>query len=155
MPEYSSYEELVSSIEKTFPKILEDYVTPVMTEILKQHIYTDIYQVYTPVSGGWVNGTTYKRRRNLPNSLYSIVKSDGDGVLAFVTSDESFTPIIKGHHFDNNCNPGAFLEMLEKGNMGIWKIGFPRPAVSNAQKEIDTSYAIKEAIQKGLDSIFG
>lgn len=155
MPEYNSYEDLVSSLESELSKVLEDYVTPVMTDILKRHIYTDIYQAYRPIRGGWVNGSTYQRRYHLPDSLYSIIRPNGDGVMAIVTSDESFTPIVKGYRFNNNYNPGAFLEMLEKGNMGIWKHGFPRPAVSNAQKEIDTSSEIKEAVKKGLNAIFG
>lgn len=154
MSDYDNFNDLISAIESKIPQVLEDYAVPVMKDILCQHIYTDIYQSYVPTPNGWIGGSTYQRRRNLPNSLYDIIEREDDGYVAMVTSNETFSPIISGYSFNNNYNPGAFLEMIETGNMGIWKSGFPRPAVSNAQKEINTSSQLKEAIQKGLEAVF-
>lgn len=39
--------------------------------------------------------------------------------------------------------------------MGIWRGGFPRPAVTNTQNEIDTSQEIKSAIQNGIQREIG
>jgi hypothetical protein len=54
-----------------------------------------------------------------------------------------------------NRDPGAFLEMLEVGNMGFWRRSVPRPAVAMAQGVIDSSAEVRRAIEAGVKRAFG
>lgn len=144
---FDNWEELVSAADKKIPVILKKYVSGVAQSILKSHIKSDIYDVYTPKDGAWVNGTTYQRRHVLEDSISSIYP---DSHTLLVTSTATASPsILHGYSFRNRY-PGAFLRLLESGNMGIWKNGFPRPAVSLTQDEIDESQDIIDSINEGI-----
>ena len=39
--------------------------------------------------------------------------------------------------------------------MGIWNDGFPRPAVTNTQNEINSSDKIKKTIERGIKREIG
>lgn len=149
---FSDWESLVSAVDAKATQILQRDVAPVAEDILKKHIKSDIYDVYTPKQNGWVNGTTYQRRHTLEQSVTTIVQ-DKNTIL--VTSTATASPaVLSGWSFHNRY-PGAFLKLLEVGNMGIWRGGFPRPAVTNTQNEIDTSQEIKSAIQNGIQREIG
>lgn len=149
---FSDWESLISAVDAKASKILKTDVAPIAEDILKEHIKSDIYDVYTPIENGWVNGTTYKRRHILEGAVTTIVQ-DKNTIL--ITSTATASPaVVSGWSFHNRY-PGAFLKLLEVGNMGIWNGGFPRPAVSNTQKEFDTSQKIKSAIQKGIQREIG
>lgn len=149
---FSDWEALVSAVDAKATKILQKDVAPVAESILKEHIKSDIYNVYTPIENGWVNGETYERRHILENTVTTLVQ-DKNTIL--ITSTATASPaVISGWSFHNRY-PGAFLKLLEVGNMGIWKGGFPRPVVSNTQNEIDTSQKIKTAIQDGIQREIG
>ena len=165
MPDYGSWEELCEAAQKKCYDILKNDVAPVAEEIVRNHIQDDIYdaispytgQKYRPIPNGWVNGTTYQRRHVLEGSVYSSLLEDKpieegeDPFVLLVTSNATASdPVVTGYEF-NNSEPGAFLNLLETGHMGIWRHGFPRPAIGNAQNEIDRSSAIRNAIQSGLD----
>lgn len=151
MPDYSSWEELCDAAQKRCNDILKRDVAPVAKEIVKRHIKHDIYDVYTPKTNGWVDGTTYQRRHVLDGSVYSTFVDDDE---IMVTSNATASKaVVPGYSFHNR-RPGSFLKLLETGRMGIWRGGFPRPAIGNAQKEIDRSSAIRNAIQSGLDRYF-
>ncbi|MGN1154787.1 MAG: hypothetical protein ACI4TK_01275 [Agathobacter sp.] len=153
MPMYDDWDSLVEAADKKVTRILKQDVAPVVEEIVKSHIQSDIYYAYSPQPGAWINGTTYQRRHILENGVYSTVEND----TLFTTSNATASPsIIKGYSFRNRY-PGAFLKLLEIGNMGIWRKGFPRPAVSNAQIEIDDnlqSGSISRAIENGIKREF-
>ncbi len=120
-------------------------VTEEMKQVLLKHIKSDIYGAYTPKPGAWVNGTTYPRRYSLEGDLKSFAEPDGTLVVTSeATANQS---VVKGYHFANRQS-GAFLQLLESGHMGIWKAGFARPAVSNAQKDIDASSKIQSIVEK-------
>lgn len=128
-------------------QVLLEEVAPTVEEILRKHIQSDIYDAYTPQPGAWVDGETYERRHVLENSITSEIV---DGDTLFVTSVAAASdPIVEGYEFTSKY-PGAFLEMLASGNMGIWRSGFARPAVENAQAEVDNSSAIQAAIEQGV-----
>ena len=149
---FSDWESLVSAVDAKATQILQRDVAPVAEDILKKHIKSDIYDVYTPKSNGWVNGTTYQRRHALEQAVTTIVQ---DKHTILVTSTATASPaVLSGWSFHNRY-PGAFLKLLEVGNMGIWRGGFPRPAVTNTQNEIDTSQEIKSAIQNGIQREIG
>lgn len=154
---FSDWESLVSAVDAKATQILQRDVAPVAEDILKKHIKSDIYDVYTPKENGWVlkaettaSGRdkyvriTYQRRNDLIDAVSS--RMMGKHTL-FISSNAKVNTSLFGtfqHH------EGAFLELLESGNMGLWRGGFPRPAVTNTQNEIDTSHEIKSAIQNGI-----
>lgn len=149
---YSDWEALVNAASKKASEILQNDVAPVAENILKKHIKSDIYDVYTPKPNGWVSGETYKRRYVLEQSVTTIFQ-DKNTIL--VTSTANVSPsVLSGWSFHNRY-PGAFLKLLEVGNMGIWNGGFPRPAVTNTQNEIDSSNEIKNAIRRGIKREIG
>lgn len=149
---FSDWESLVSAVDAKATQILQRDVAPVAEDILKKHIKSDIYDVYTPKTNGWVNGTTYQRRHALEQAVTTIVQ---DKHTILVTSTATASPaVLSGWSFHNRY-PGAFLKLLEVGDMGIWRGGFPRPAVTNTQNEIDTSQEIKSAIQNGIQREIG
>lgn len=158
---YSEWGELVAAAQEAAKKILQKDVAKVGKEILKEHIENDIYGAYTPKTNGWVIGreaggskvdwtrTTYKRRNDLPKSVIALMENDGQTLT--ITNDNSKAvprPALIGSF--HNRRPGSFLQLLESGNMGLWKGGFARPAVSNAQREIDSSSDITLAIEQGI-----
>lgn len=151
MPDYRSWEELCDAAQKKCHDILKRDVAPVAKRIVIEHIQSDIYDVYEPIKNGWVNGTTYRRRNVLKGSVYhTFIHDDEIMVTSNATASKSVVP---GYSFHNR-RPGSFLKLLETGNMGIWRNGFPRPAIGNAQKEIDQSSKIRDAIQSGLNRYF-
>lgn len=153
MKTYDDWDKLVVAAQKRCSSILKDDVAPVAKEIVRKHIQSDIYDVYTPKPNGWINGSTYQRRYSLPKHMTGIVKDTLSYSEILITSTALPSKSIFAPGFKSS-RPGAFLEMLEKGDMGFWRKNFPRPAVSNAQDEIDKSKEIERAIQKGLDREF-
>ena len=149
---YGDWNSLAAAFSRATKRILKNNVAPVAEDIMRKHIKSDIYNVYTPKRGAWVNGTTYQRRHILESSVTSnVINQD----TLFVTSTATASPaIVSGWSFNNRYD-GAFLELLESGHMGIWKSGFPRPAVSNTQREFDTSKEIISAIKRGIKSEIG
>ena len=139
--------------------IMMHEVADVVEEILLKHIQSDIYDAYSPHPFNWsgnppagwyrVNDKEieYKRRNSLTfSSLGSYREMQGD--ILFVTADAEANQAVIG-----NWSPvghGAFLQMLEAGPGPIWHGAFPRPAISNAQAEVDSSPEIQKAFMRGL-----
>ena len=149
-----SWEALTEVVQQRCATILDKNVAPIAKDIVRKHIETDIYGAYTPKENGWVTSdgtpTTYKRRRLLlkRGAIYHKFSAAEENI---VTSNVTASPaIVKGWSFRNRY-PGAFLKLLEAGNMGIWRGGFPRPAIGNAQKEIDRSSQISRVIRRELN----
>ena len=151
---FDDWEQMVAAAEAEIKVILEDYVAPVAEKILERHIESDIYSVYTPKTNGWVttlgvggHRITYRRRHVLEGDITSYLTRPD---TLFITSKATASPsVVPGYSFRNRYD-GSFLKLLETGHMGVWRNGFPRPAVSNTQKEIDSSNAIKSAIKRGI-----
>lgn len=154
MAVYENLEDIISDAQRKITNILKQDVAPIAEEIVKSHIQSDIYYAYSPRPGAWIGGTTYQRRHILEDSVSSFL-TNGDTLC--ITSTATASPsIVKGHSFRNRYS-GAFLEMLESGNTGIWRRGFPRPAIAHAQLEIDDSLhggAIARAIEAGIKREF-
>lgn len=156
MPEYEDWESLVSAAQDACGKVLVNHVKPVMEDIVKRHIQTDIYDAYTPVEIYQFGGKIYQgyqRRHILEKSMYYELQGRNKDTIMVTSSAPANKPIVKGYSFHNR-RPGAFLKMLEGPKRGIWRNGFPRPAISNAQSEIDRSKAIDRAIQAGINQYF-
>lgn len=149
---FSNWDELVNAINSKASEILEKDVAPVAEEILKEHIKSDIYDVYTPKEGGWVDGTTYQRRYVLEDGVKSTLE---DSNTLLVTSTATASPSVFGDHSFDNKYDGSFLELLESGHMGIWRGGFPRPAVSNTEKDFKKNLEIKKAIKNATKREIG
>lgn len=151
-PTYNDWPSLIKGINAVCKLILSEDVAPVATEILKRHIEHDIYGAYTPIENGWVGGQTYNRRGSLLTSPFH-KRFVGSNEILITSSARPSPPVVKGSVFEYR-QPGAFLEMIERGNMGIWKKGFPRPAVSKAQEEINNSSEILRSIEHGINIRF-
>lgn len=147
-------EQLYAEAQLLLDDILKTEIATWAKGVLREHIWTDIYNAYTPKTNGWVAGrqgnksapfngrqrVTYQRRYNLPRLVYSRLIESG---VLFVTSDAKRRPSIYPNQKQYSAHAGSFLELLEgdaskpNGGLGIWAGGFPRPAVSNAQKTVD------------------
>lgn len=148
--EYNSVEEFLSAVEAAIPTVAEEYIAPYVEDVLSAHIESDIYGVYTPKPNGWVHGT-YHRRHALTGGIQSVFKGD---VLS-TTSTAAPSPSVTGAATWGSSD-GAFFDLLASGNMGLWRGGFPRPAIPKAQAEIDASMDILDRLfEKGLDAILG
>ena len=154
MADYNNWDSLVEAARGKCASILKNDVAPIAKEILKKHIQSDIYDVYTPTPNGWVNGETYQRRHVLEEKLTSKISKIVRGATLLISSNAPpSTPIVNGSTFKTK-GQGSFLKMLEVGNMGFWRKNFPRPAVKNAQEEINNSNEIKSAIENGINREF-
>lgn len=146
---FEEVEDLIGALRTGLGDVLRNDVAPVVEGILLKHIKTDIYDAYTPKAGGWVGGATYRRRHVLEDGIESII--DGD-TLTTTSTAVAGQSIVKGYQF-SNYYAGAFLQLLESGHMGIWKNGFARPAVANAQKEAESSSQVAAAIRSGIKRV--
>lgn len=154
---FADWDSLVNAVNKVASNVLKNDVAPVAEDILVKHIKSDIYDAYTPKQNGWVTPqglpTTYVRRHVLEGSVTSYLIGNKDTL--FVTSRATASQsVVKGHSFRNRYD-GSFLKLLESGNMGIWRGGFPRPAVKNTQDDIDRSRRITSAIRQGIQREIG
>ena len=147
----SNWKDLVAAVNGECRAILEDYVAPVGKQILKTRIRRDIYGAYRPVKGGYFAGVrytrAYQRRHVLEENIMHIM--DNPNTMTITSRAPANTPLLPGYRFQNRY-PGAFLQMLENGNMGLWRKGFPRPAVSNTEAQFATDSKIQNAIKRGI-----
>ena len=149
--DFADFESLAAAVETELTKILIADVASIAEEILESHIHSDIYGVDYRINGGWVGGETYQRREQLPSTVYS--EMEDKSTLVVSANGSPNTPIIKGHSVYGDG--GGFLKLLEKGPWGIYRHGFPRPAVTLAQREIDSSPRIAAAIERGIKKRIG
>lgn len=149
---YGSFEELVAAVQKTVPTILKDYVSDVAEEILLEHIESDIYAAYTPKENGWIGGETYHRRHALEAGLDSHM--EGNDTLVVTSRADPSPAVLPGYSVYGGSEGGLF-RLLESGNMGISGCQFPRPAIANTQNEFESSAAINNAIQRGIEAEIG
>lgn len=133
-----------------------DVVRRLAEEVLKKHVQADVYDAYSPKHKGWVSTSpsgeirraTYQRRYDLLN-VKSVIQSDG---TLLVTSDSSVRdPIVRGSSFSDHGDPaGSFFRLIESDSHGLWRGGFSRPVIQNAQKEVD-SKAFWDRVNKELE----
>ena len=119
--------------------VMMDYVAPVVEEILRKHIESDIYGAYTP--------KFYERSYSLTANVRSQMISD-DELLVTSTAVPN-TPHAGWH----SSGDGAFLYMLEVGDLGWWRKDFPRAAISNTQRETDSSTKVRQAMKLGVEQV--
>lgn len=137
--------------------IMMHEVADVVEKILLKHIQTDIYDAYSPHIYSW-NTTPpgwyrlndreiqYRRRNSLLSSAGIYKEMNGNEL--FMTSDVEANQAVIGVW--SSHGHGSFLQMLEVGPGPVWKGAFGRPAISNAQEEIDSSSDIQKAFDAGL-----
>lgn len=133
--------------------VLNEYVAPVMREILLNHIASDIYGAYSPKEYAWIGGETYHRKGSLLSEM--ALYSEITGNTIFMTSDAEPENLWGGGLGGGH---GAFLAVLEAGDMGAWTRvthrWLARPALSGAQEEVDTSPLIEDAARRGVEYLF-
>ena len=147
---YDSVEEFLAAVEAAIPTVAEEYIAPYIEDILSAHIESDIYGVYSPKPNGWVHGTYHRR-----HALTGAIQSTFSGGVLSTTSTAAPSPSITGAGTWGSAQ-GAFFDLLASGNMGLWRGGFARPAIPQAQAEVDASADVLDRLfEKGLDAILG
>ena len=144
---FDDLETLMTHVGGDIPVSVSEDVAREVEKILRKHIQSDIYGAYRPQSGMWVYGTTYVRRSYLEDYVYHEILPDG--TLLVSSNAVANQSIVPGYEFSNEEN--GFLQLLESGHMGIWRNGFPRPVIANAQKEADNSPVIRAIAEKGME----
>ena len=144
----TSFKMLAKMVDDDLREILETDVAKYMEDVLREHIYSDIYDVNEPGENMWVNHTTYQRRYALPRNVRSYINKKGN-IVRVTSTAVARSPILGGG--SRWGAPGAFLNMLQEGNMGFLSTRthygyFPRSALANAQHEIETSGVINAII---------
>ena len=130
---FDDVDDLVNAVSSVNSEDVIQRVANEVEAILLKHIKSDIYDAYTPKEGAWVGGTTYQRRHVLEGGIKSTLEEDG---TLLTTSDAPAGQcVVKGYNFSNADS--GFLQLLESGHMGIWRNGFARPVIAQAQKEVD------------------
>lgn len=150
MLEIGHWDVLCAVAQEKCDEILEKDVAPIVSSILLKSIQNNIYRKYTPV--------VYRRRNNLASESNIKTYLSEDGTLT-VTSVAEPSPAIFKKKYNTPIYPpeSRLLQWIEFGRVpnyfgasdGAW--AYPRPAVAMAQKEINTSTAVKNAIKRGLN----
>lgn len=132
MADTFTFEIPQSLIDRAVRETLEKYA-PQIEDILKSHIESDIEGVTAGNGGPWYpDGSPYVKR----NVLAGGVTHKISGSTLRVSSTAGSAPSVI--HGGVMGGWGGYLEFHEVGNWGFMRhIGFPRPAVTNAQKEAD------------------
>lgn len=139
---FDTEEALLAAMAEALPVLVKDYVKPEGESLLRKNINKMVYGAYTP--------SEYVRRESLTEMVRSEVsKKDAYTVEYSVTSTADAAPPAIGWVY----RKGGMLAMLENGNMGFWRKGFPRPSISPTQEEFDKGY-LRSAIKKGIKSVF-
>lgn len=146
---FEDIDDLVNEVSSVNSDDVIQRVANEVEAILLKHIKSDIYDAYTPKEGAWVGGTTYQRRHVLEGGIKSTLEEDG---TLLTTSDAPAGQcVVKGYNFSNADS--GFLQLLESGHMGIWRNGFARPVIANAQKEVDESTKIKSILENEMKRV--
>ena len=146
---FEDIDDLVNAVSSVNSDDVIQRVANEVEAILLKHIKSDIYDVYTPKEGAWVGGTTYQRRHVLESGIKTTLEEDG---TLLTTSDAPAGQcVVKGYNFSNADS--GFLQLLESGHMGIWRNGFARPVIANAQKEVDESTKIKSILENAMKRV--
>lgn len=147
--------------------IMLEEVSDAVWDVIEKHISTDIYAAYSPKQTyygkhppvGWVrvggreSGVySYQRRWSLYDRDNMVTKIIGLNTL-FVTSDAQPNESVVGSGW--NGAVGGFIQMIGTNPGPIWRGRFARPALQNAQDDIDnnswTQRALAEAFMTGLE----
>lgn len=140
--QFETEEALLAAMADALPDLVEIYVRPKGESLLKGNINKRIYAAYTP--------TRYVRSGELVSAIESETKKNGKYSVDYsVTSAADAAPPAIGWVY----RTGGMLAMLEKGNMGYWRKGFPRPSISPTQRQFNNGY-LDKAIMKGIESVF-
>lgn len=159
-----NFAQLVAEAQARVNTALENEVSAYVKSVLRQHIVSDIYNAYHPKSMGWVSPVrtatgawqpaTYQRRYSLLQHITGYLTAPGE---LFVTSTANKSPSIYRSAIYPSYD-GDFLRLLEgtpgmpNNGLGAWQGGFGRPAVTNAQQEIN--HNIRPIIQRALSNYF-
>lgn len=145
---------MAKSLDAVIRETLENKIGDQVWKVLKQHIKTDIYDAYNP-KGNWSFAESTRRKSgglsDDANKYTEVVKLPNGTWRLRVTSIADPSPSVLGWAWVPSI--GGFLQMLEKGDLGFWtrkhsqnmtregeKKTFPRPAITNAQDEVNKNY---------------
>ena len=156
---FDDWEALVRGAMGIVPEILMNDVAPKAKHIMRAHIGTDIYQAYSPKPLGWVRvgdggkwrRATYQRRGGLASGVFARLEDNSTLVVS------SNTPPNESPTGANvyGGESGGLLRIIEGTNHGLWRGGFPRPAVSRTTADFRSNGSLHHAIRKGIENKIG
>ena len=146
MGEYSNWSSLVKAAQTACNDVLKSEVADTAKKIVNKHIQSDIYDTYSPV--GEENGG-YDRRNELGDPTNTISRMIDKNTILITNEAPPSPPIFDGDYGEYD---DELLYWIEKGrvlnmfNNKDYPWMHPRPAISNAQEEINSSTEIESAI---------
>lgn len=135
---FSNQKELMAAINANIDAALQQ-AAPKVKEVLLSHIQSDIYDAYQPQK---------YERRGLLGSGENIVWDVTDHTLTVKDMTPGNTPIGVGRTPAGNQLIGIIQTGAQGNGLGKWKGAFARPAVANAQDEVNQSSIIHDALKK-------
>ena len=170
-----NFAQLVAEAQSLVDTALENEISAYVKSVLREHIVSDIYNVYHPKYLGWIipakapqgswsspvgfgTGThrraTYQRRYSLLQNITGHLTNSGE--LLVTSTAQKMPPVYRGASYTSY--DGDFLRLLEgtpekpNNGLGAWQGGFGRPAVTKTQQEINRK--IKPIIKRALLNYF-
>ena len=134
---FSNQKELMAAINANIDAALRE-AAPKVKDILLSHIKSDIYDAYDP---------KFYERRGALESGNNIVWQVTDHTLVVKDMTPGNTPIGVGKTPAGNQLIGIIQTGAQGNGLGKWKGAFARPAVANAQDELDNSSVIRDALK--------
>lgn len=134
---FYSVAELEKEVKKRINAALREEVGDYVEDKLKEHIQSDVYNTYTPVS--------YERRTTSGGLLddSNIRRTVTNNTLSVYEEAEIDGPRLSGEKFPNK---DGLAQLIEHGAYNPWdkkryRWMKPRKFVTNTQKEINSKYS--------------
>jgi hypothetical protein len=156
VPAFSNWNDLVSAAQAACADILKTEVAKTAKAIVDKHIQSDIYDAYSPA--GYESGG-YSRRGALGSPGNTIDKMIDEETLLITNIAPPSPPVFGGG--SSGAFPDELLYWINEGlvpnyfNDKDYPWMHPRPAIDEAQEEINTSQEINAAINSGVKRVFG
>lgn len=131
---FNSVKDLLAYAQKQVNSTLKNEVAVEAVNTLKEHIVTDVYDVYSP---------QYYERKGAQGGFL-----DEDNIEVEVVDDETIS--VDSIRFDGNRDVAQIVESGQ-GYMNDFEYnGVPRPFTENTREELRSSNRLQNAMKRGL-----
>lgn len=152
MPSFDSLKQLKKYVDTAMREVVEDEVKKEIITTIKEHIDSDVNNVYDPVD--------YNRKHYLENSLDGKVYTTASGLELKIEHDENkmnYYSVVDG----DNVNGNAVAGWIERGQIyPLWGTESsdgrpftylePRPYMKNSYNELKDENIIPHVVKKAL-----
>jgi hypothetical protein len=150
--DFDNLNDLLKHIEKNVKESLEDDVAKEVKRVMKDHIETDVYDVYEP--------TSYKRTGKLKEDIDHSLIEDGYTLSVRNTREENqygkhknIAEIIEtGIGYEKyKVSQGKIMKVsIKPSRKSGWKDWKPRPFTENTRLDLIRNKQHEDAMRKGL-----